>query len=127
MSRKVTGLICLLILIGWGCAEPTTDIDRTQGNLLRKSDLDGEWYVMQTITGVPATSWFTFIGETGKMERVRWEFQKSLLVAYRSYPLIRGADAPASDVPFDGTDNPVAAYCIVSHVDILRDYNSSSG
>ncbi|MEE2756990.1 MAG: zinc-dependent metalloprotease [Myxococcota bacterium] len=109
------------------CAEPAPDIDRTQGNLIAKQDLAGEWYMMQTITGVPPTSWFTFIGETGRTERIRWEIQRDLLVAYRSYPLVRGADAPSTDVPFDGTDNPVAAYRIINHVDLIRDYNTATG
>jgi hypothetical protein len=127
MKRLFISVIAAVCLLALSCAEPAPDIDRTQGNLLAKSDLSGEWYMMQTITGVPATSWFTFIGETSRMERVRWEIQEELLVAYRSYPLIRGADSPSAGVPFDGTDNPVAAYRIVSHVDVLRDYNSSSG
>ena len=40
--------LCLMttFLSVFGCAEPVADIDRTQGNLVRKSDLEGEWYLM---------------------------------------------------------------------------------
>ncbi|MCA9538554.1 MAG: zinc-dependent metalloprotease, partial [Myxococcales bacterium] len=68
-----------------------------------------------------------FIGETGKLERVRWEIQENLLVAYRSYPLVRGSEAPSTDVAFDGKENPLAAWPIEAHVDILREYNSATG
>ena len=118
--------ICLLIHIV-SCAQPAPDIDRTQGNLIAKSDLSGEWYMMQTITAVPPTSWFTFIGETGQTERIRWDIQRDLLVAYRSYPLVRGADSTSGEVGFDGADNPVAAYRIIQHVDVMRDYNTATG
>ena len=110
-----------------GCAEPVDDIDRTQGNLIRKSDIDGEWYMMQTITEVPPTSSWSFVGETGRTERIRWEVQEALLVAYRSYPLVPGAESPSSPEQFDGKDNPVAAYEILGHFDIIRDYNESTG
>ena len=118
--------LCLLSLIV-SCAQPAPDIDRTQGNLIAKSDLSGEWYMMQTITEVPPTSWFTFIGETGRTERIRWDIQRDLLVAYRSYPLVRGADSTSGEVGFDGSDNPVAAYRIIQHVDVMRDYNTATG
>ena len=71
--------LCLFALAG--CAEPVKDIDRTLGNLIKKTDLDGDWYMLQTVTDVPTTSWFTFIGETSRMERVRWVAQRDLLVA----------------------------------------------
>ena len=129
MIRHVLPLLCLaaLGLAQPACTDPVPDIDRTQGNLIRKADMEGEWYMLETIAGVPPTSWFTFIGETSKMERVRFVIQESLLVAYRSYPLVPGADSPSGGLGFDGTDNPVAAWPIVAHVDIIRDYNASTG
>ncbi len=117
----------LLALTFVTCAEPVADIDRTQGNFIRKADLQGEWHVLQTVVEVPPTSGVTFMGETSKLERVRWEVQESLLVAYRSYPQIPGADHPSTGVPFDGKDAPLAAYPILSHFDITREYASESG
>lgn len=110
-----------------GCTEPVTNIDRTQGNLIRKADLEGEWYMLQTVTGVPPTSAFTFEGETGKLERVRWEVRQNQLIAFRSYPLVPGAESVTAGVPFDGTENPLAAYPIIAHVDVQREYNAQTG
>lgn len=119
-------LLCLMLSVG--CAERVKDIDRTLGNLIEKAHLSGDWYMLQTVTDVPTTSWFTFIGETSRMERVRWVVQRNLLVAYRAYPRIRGGDAPTTNpgAPNE-VDNPVAAYPILAHVDIRRDYNAQTG
>ncbi|MEZ4473592.1 MAG: hypothetical protein R3F60_22945 [bacterium] len=125
MNLRLLPLLAVGLLAA--CTDPVKDIDRTQGNLIRKADLEGEWYMLETIAGVPPTSWFTFIGETSKMERVKFVVQESLLVAYRSYPLVPGADSPSAGEAFDGTDNPVAAWPIVAHVDVRRDYNASTG
>lgn len=125
---KLTSVrLALLTLAFVGCAEPVEDIDRTQGNLIRKSDLEGEWYMLQTVVAVPPTTGFTFEGETSVMERVRWEITEDYLVAYRSYPRLRGADAPSTGVAFDGKENPLARYRISAHVDVRRDYNPSTG
>ena len=121
----VIGLIALAILSA--CADPVKDVNRVQPNLILKSDLEGEWYMLQTIVDVPPTSYFTFVGETSYTERIRWEAQEGLLVAYRSYERLRGASAPSTRVPFDGTENPIAAYRIISHSDIRREYNASTG
>ena len=110
------------------CAQPVEDIDRTLGNLIKKEHLNGDWFMLQTVTDVPTTSWFTFIGETSRMERVQWVIQRDLLVAYRSYARIRGGDSPTTNPGVDNElDNPVAAYPILAHVDIRRDYNPQTG
>ena len=63
------------------------------------------------------------------MERVKWVVQRDLLVAYRAYPKIRGALNPTTDpgTPAAPNDNPVAAYPILAHVDIMREYNPQTG
>ena len=110
------------------CAQPVEDIDRTLGNLIKKEHLNGDWFMLQTVTDVPTTSWFIFIGETSRMERVQWVIQRDLLVAYRSYARIRGGDSPTTNPGVDNElDNPVAAYPILAHVDIRRDYNPQTG
>ena len=110
-----------------GCAEPVKDVNRVQGNYLKKSDLEGEWYMLTTVVDVPPTRAVSFAGETGKLERVRFEFHENELVAYRSYPQIPGADTPATDVAFDGKDQPLAIWPVESQFDIKREYNASTG
>jgi len=129
-----------------GCAQDVGTIDRTQPNLLPKSMfLDHAWYVRQTVADVPSTSSFSFVGETSTLEIVRWEIQQDYLVGYRAYERVPGSDSSADhataqvgDQPVaagkgDGRDpsvfkgNPVVAYPVLAHVDVLRDYNPRTG
>ncbi len=131
---------------GIGCAQDVGDIDRTQPNLLRKDMFtDHAWYVRQTVIDVPPTSTFSFVGETGSMEMIRWDIQQDMLVGYRSYEKVPGSDgmadhtaATVGDQPVaDGNgngrdpdtfkDNPIVAYPITEHVDVIRDYNPRTG
>lgn len=133
-------ILCVLVACSFAvsCAQDVPDIDRSQPNRIKKSDLTGsDWYVAQTVTEVPTTEYFSFIGEQGYMERIRWDVQENYLIAYRSYSKIVGADPnePVPDGP-DGeaaddappyTENPVAAFPIQSHFDIQRRYDTSTG
>ncbi len=121
------------------CGQPEL-IDRTQPNYIKKSDLlQGTWYIKESIVDAPKTpNGVATIGYGGKMEKIRWEVQEDLLVAYRAYEVIPGAD-PMVDReksrlgkvvfqdgrPYKG--NPVFAYRIQSHFDRQRQYNASTG
>ena len=110
------------------CAQQVEDIDRTQPNRLRKSELtSSEWFMAQTVTEVPTTSLFTFVGETSAMERIRWEVREDVLIAYRSYPRLSGSDPGEAVEGEEYVENPVAAYPIWSHFDLQRAYNTATG
>ena len=116
-------LLIALVLLLSACAQDVTDIDRTQPNRLKKTDLDGQWFVAQTVTETPTTAWYTFVGDTSSMERIRWDIEEEFLIAYRTYPKIAGSQ----EVTDDYTESPVAAYRIASHFDVQRQYNASTG
>ena len=128
-----------------GCAESVGDIDRTQPNLLPKSMFEGTWFVRQTVIDVPETSTFSFVGETGELDIIRWEIQEDTLVGYRAYEQVPGADSqagrdgvdvgeqPVAEGQGEGRDpeaykgNPIVAYPITEHVDVQREYNPRTG
>jgi hypothetical protein len=126
------------------CAQQVGDINRVQPNYIAKADVaSGEWFIRQTVSDVPATTDTFFVGYTFDTERVRWVIEEDYLVAYRSYERVPGlsdraeidetGDTVPTDAVTDGRDpdlyrdQPVAAYPIVSHFDIQRQYNSSTG
>jgi hypothetical protein len=136
----------LLVLVAGalaGCAQDVGDIDRTQPNALKKSDFEGEWYIRHTITDVPPTLSGPFVGISSSMEKIRWEVQQDVLIAYRAYEHIPGHDQDAGEIEdgqtqyADGVEEgrdsdvykeqPIAMYPIVSHFDIQRQYNPSTG
>jgi hypothetical protein len=144
--RLIHALALFFVLGGaFGCATDTPTVNQVQPNLIDKSMFDGAWYVRQTVVDVPPTSAFTFEGETGGLEIVRWEIREDMLIAYRAYEKFPGSNpdadhdgASVGDQPVqagEGTgydpevykDNPVAAYPILGHVDVRRDYNPATG
>ncbi len=122
-----------------GCAQPQL-IDRTQPNYVKKADLtSGTWYIKEFIVDAPKTpSGVAVVGYAGKMEKIRWEIHEDMLVAYRAYEVVPGAD-PLVDRqssrightvfqdgrPYKGS--PVFAYRIQSHFDRQRQYNAATG
>lgn len=122
---RLAPLAAAAMFLFGACAQDVGDIDRTQPNRIKKADLEGEWFIAQTVVDVPTTNWWTFVGDTSSMERIRWKVEENALVAYRSYARIDGSDAGEDDP--DYIESPVAAYPIISHFDIQRAYNASTG
>ncbi len=132
-------LAAAIAFVAVGCSQPEL-IDRTQPNYVKKSDLlDGQWYIKETVVDLPKTPGAPgVIGSGGKLEKIRWEIQGGLLVGYRSYEVVPGADPRVDPVkskigdvrfrdgkPFKG--NPVFVYNIESHFDRQRQYNAATG
>ncbi|MCP4501220.1 MAG: hypothetical protein GY822_14770 [Deltaproteobacteria bacterium] len=133
-------LITATLALSWasGCL-PVDDLDLTQPNKVKKTlftqlDADGnpaEWFLRQTIIDVPATATATFIGEQSSVERIVWEVEEDYLFAYRAYPWLEAYDGSADGYVRPGTGAyrgaPIAAYGIVAHFDVVRDFNPATG
>ena len=137
----------LIVLFAVGCAQSNGDVVRVQPNVVRKADLlDGQWFFRNTVTWTPFNTQFTYPGQTGNMEKLVWEIQEGFLVGYRSYAYTVGAEAivdatskisgtTAKYCDADGKcvggqkyyGSPVVAFPVVSHFDIQRGYNASTG
>ncbi len=149
MNRTIHPLVAALAaaLFAVGCAQSNGDINRVQPNVVKKSELlDGVWYFRNTVTWTPATTGFTFPGQTGILEKLVFEIQENNLVGYRAYPYILGAEVnvdAASKVTGTTTrlcdssgvcvggqkyyGAPVVAFPIESQFDIQRGYNPATG
>ncbi len=125
--RRILALA--LTLSSLSCAQDVGDVDRTQPNRLKKSLFAGEWYHQKTTFDVPYTAGFTFTGETSLLERVRWEVQENVLIAYRTYDLVENTQkSPQVQLPdVDTKGAPIAAYAIIAHLDVQREYNAQTG
>ena len=83
-----------------GCAQDIGDIDRTEPNRVKKSDLtEGAWFMHQKIVDVPATTGSSNIFEGLMMEtdKVVFVVEENYLMAYRSYPILPGSDGNTVD------------------------------
>ncbi len=127
-NRACLVLVTLLATMAAGCLETQPPVNRVQPNVTRKTDLlGGDWYLHQTVVDTPYTTEFTFVGETGELERIRWEIQEDFLVARRAYENVAGADGEGVNGTTDTGGAPVAMYAITSHFDIRHQYNPVTG
>lgn len=126
VERLVAGFILLAAAYGiTGCASDVKDIDRTQAGRIAKALLDGEWYFRPVVVDAAYNQGVLFEGLEGELERVRFDIRENELIAYRSYELLEGAESGTGDLQFKG--NPVAAFRILGHFDVIRDYNTATG
>lgn len=137
------------------CAEPE-EIDRVQPDLVKKSDLEGEWYSLGTVVRAPFASHYVFPGLQGTLERGIWEVQEKALVFYRTYEAVENADqqgvrsdvdtplldADGNPVTYDKTmpdgtvkkatryvyrAAPIKKFSIIGHYDVRKQYNTMTG
>jgi hypothetical protein len=138
-----------LASVASGCAAERDPINRVQANAMAKSFFVGEKlrdpgddpeFRMKTfnVGGSVGQEAYT-VGEYGALDRVRWEITENLLVARKAYQVVENADnrgiaksdwdQHADDKTLVKSPNGaiVAAYRILSHFDIRREYNAHTG
>ena len=126
-----------------GCAQDIGDIDRTEPNRVKKSDLtEGAWFMHQKIVDMPGTTssygMDIFEGLMMDTDKVVFVAEENYLMAYRSYPILPGADGNTVDganniYDYDelyGDDykgSVRAMFPIKSHFDVQRSYDTTTG
>ncbi len=124
--RAVLWSLPLLLLAA--CATEREERSYVQEHAIKKSSLDGDWYYLATVIDSPYEANWAFEGMQGELYKIKWRIEKDYLYAYRSHELVRGADYEVDRV---GDENylgePVAAFRILSHFDIRRQYNPVNG
>jgi len=124
-----TGLCAVVsvVLAVVGCQEERPPISRVQANALDKAVFQGDWYYRQTVIDTPYSAGYTFVGEQGELEKIRWEIQEHYLIARRSYEAIAGAEPEGIDGASSEDGAAIAMWAIESHFDIRREYNPTTG
>ncbi len=134
MNRFVRGLLGALLVCS-GCARSVGDVDRTQPNKVEKAVFQADpatgaeklWYYRATVTEVPFSTGFAFVGLQSQMEKVVWDIQEDMLVAYRAYEHVKGSEAWSTRPGTRFRGAPIAAFPITSHFDVVREYNPATG
>ncbi len=141
---RLSASLALLVAVGltWGCAQEVGDIDRTQPELLNKDlfETDDEWYFSQTIIDTEMeggnigdgsfqpnqSPMFAFPALEAPLKRIRFTVTENVLYAHSSVELAEGLNQG-----FDEEDarrlGVVAAFPIRDHVDVQRQYSSTTG
>lgn len=132
-TRRLLQGLSLLALGSVGCAEEREPINRVQADALAKSFFVGN---LKDQNDNPVFYWRNFvvdgteaqsmvgIGSWGGVDKIRFEITEHMLFARKAYPISDGADNKGTNTA-NGT--LVAAYPIVNHFDIKRDYNPQTG
>lgn len=132
-TRRLLQGLSLAALASVGCAEEREPINRVQADALAKSFFVGD---LKDQNDNPVFYWRNFvvdgteaqsmvgIGSWGGVDKIRFEITENMLFARKAYPLSDGADDKGTNTA-NGT--LVAAYPIVNHFDIKRDYNPQTG
>lgn len=126
-----------------GCVEQLGEIDRTQANVLKKSDFRGVWYRLSVITDMPMSAGFGFVGQTnfgGTGGKIVFDIQENHVVVYPFTETIKDGDSKwhrrkirnywdegkSKEFVELYVGNPVAMFP-VTHFDIIRDYSTATG
>lgn len=98
------------------------DVSRVSGGYIDKSILQGEWYYGSSIVDKQFHNSSQFIGGACDSDRIRFELTEDKLYAYRSYEKMPGTESSNA-----GSQNMLAAFPVIKHFDIRRDYNDVNG
>lgn len=98
------------------------DVNRVSGGYIDKSILNGEWYYGASIVDKQFNNMSQFLGGVCGSDKIRFELTENMLYAFRSYEKVPGTESGNA-----GAQNMVAAFKVVKHFDIRRDYNDVTG
>lgn len=143
--QRLTALLGVLLLLATACASEVGDIDRTDPDKLRKTDLKGVWYYATTVFEAPVPSPVTFDGEMAYFPgpvKVLFDIQEDYLVVYPTSELyVAGSEAQWHKKSIRNyweddksgefiemyVGQPVAAFKVEKHFDVIRKYNAQTG
>lgn len=111
------------------CGPRAEDINRVQPGYVRKAifQTEHDWYYRRTIAKSETTNAIAVEGHGDIfLDRIRWEIQEDLLIAYKPYEAIPGAQTQEweGNTFFKGT--VLGMWPISSHFDIQRSYDPAT-
>ncbi|MBM4321244.1 MAG: hypothetical protein FJ125_15185, partial [Deltaproteobacteria bacterium] len=126
---RLGAMVLLLPLLAVaGCATEQEERSYVQELAIKKSALNGDWYLGSSVVDVPYEANWAFEGLQGDTYHMKWRIEKDFLYAHRTHEVVRGSDHEVERVGESNYEGePVAAFKIVSHFDIRRQYNPVNG
>ena len=78
MKTLAWGVLALALAVG-GCAQENAPRSFVQPNVLKKSDLAGTWYYLQTVTDSPPTNAIMFMGQSSELMKIKFDVEEKFL------------------------------------------------
>src|SRR5207245_9854530 len=85
VAMKKLAWLALASAMAFGCAQENAPRSYVQPNVIKKADLQGTWYYLQTVTDAPPTSAIMFTGQSSELMKIRFDVQVNTLFARRAY------------------------------------------
>src|SRR5581483_3874924 len=92
MSNSKSIFAALAITLAAAGCQERAPRSFVQPNVLKKADLVGSWYYIQTVTDAPPTSSFLFIGNSSELMKIKFDIEEGTLYARRAYEQIAGSE-----------------------------------
>jgi hypothetical protein len=130
MRRSLAILGAAATLVGVACQPRADDINRVQPGYVQKSLFANgdEYYYRRTIAQSETLNAVAIEGQGDiYIERIKFRIQQNMLVAYKPYEAIPGAETSEYRGAEDFEGAVVAAWPITSHFDIMRTYDPQTG
>lgn len=117
-------VVLIVIMVAVSCTTERDAVDKTPELSLDKRLFEGEFFLRQTITRLPYTADYAFIGESNDGKIVKWKITKNWLVAYSIWDKLNVID---TNEAVDVNETPIVAYMIAGHYDIVPAENPTTG
>lgn len=117
-------VVLIAIMVAVSCTTERDAVDKTPELSLDKRLFEGEFFLRQTVTRLPYTADYAFIGESNDGKIVKWKITKNWLVAYSIWDKLNVID---TNEAVDVNETPVVAYRIAGHYDIVPAENPTTG
>ncbi|MCK6545664.1 zinc-dependent metalloprotease [Myxococcota bacterium] len=112
------------------CGPRADDINQVQPGYVKKAifQQDSEWYYRRTVAKSETTNQYVIEGHGDiGLDRVKWRVEEKLLIAYKPYEAIPGTQNAEYEGKTDFEGTVLAEFPIVSHFDIKRNYDPTTG
>jgi hypothetical protein len=130
-ARRILGLIGVTSLIGASaCGPRADDINQVHPGYVKKAlfQTDDEFYVRRTVVQSETLNLYAIEGSGDLwLDRVKFKVTQDLLIAYKPYENIPGAERAELPGAEDVEGVVLAAFPITSHFDIIRSYDEATG
>ncbi len=117
----------LVALAVAGCAAERAPRSFVQPNAIKKADMAGSWYYVQTVLDSPPTNAAAFVGLSSDLMKIKFDIQENTLYARRAFEQIKDSEDAKLRDPKGYQGQPLAAWNIQKHFDVIRDYNPTTG
>ena len=117
-------VVLIAIMVAVSCTTERDAVDKSPELSLDKRLFEGEFFLRQTITRLPYTADYAFIGESNDGKIVKWKITENWLVAYSIWDKLNVVD---TNEALDVNETPIVAYRIAGHYDIVPSENPTTG